>query len=141
MRRTFLTLGVIALAAAGAIVAATGASAAPAGQPARPTVAHGYYVALNGTADDGSWSPQSDAIVDPELGRCYDLGSLATGPAAWTESVNRTDQVALLSQRSCAERTADPSATHQSATHQSAPADQADSVTFAFRSVTFNYIP
>ncbi|GAA1846653.1 hypothetical protein GCM10009836_27830 [Pseudonocardia ailaonensis] len=133
MRRTFLALGVITLAAAGAIVAATGASAAPAGQPG---VAHGYYVALNGTADDGSWSPQSDAIVNPEMGRCYDLGSVVTGPAAWTESVNRTDQTAVLSQRTCAERTGGPAATHQSA-----PADHADSVTFAFRSVTFTHLP
>lgn len=138
MRRTFLALAVVVLAGAGAIGAASAASAATGAPAAAPGLAHGYYLALNGTADDGAWSPQSDTIVDPELGRCYDLSSLVTGPAAWTESVNRTDRVALLSRRPCAQRLADAAATHESA-----PADDsgADSARFAFRSVTFSAIP
>ena len=103
MRRTALALAVITLVATGGVAAATAASAAPTSDPA---VAHGYYLAQNGTGWDGSWSPQSDTLVDPKVGHCYDLTSLATGPGAdWTESVNRTDKVALLSTKTCAEPT------------------------------------
>jgi hypothetical protein len=151
MRRTALVIGVVALFAAGGIGAATAASASPTNDPtADPTVAHGYYLALNGTGADGSWSPQSDTLVDPLVGQCYDLGSLATGPSAeWTESVNRTDKVALLSERTCAERAASAEgATGRAAAELDRVArwTSPDSVSdgtsdFAFRSVTFSDVP
>ena len=152
MRRTALVLGVSALLALAGVGAATAASAqnTVAGPDAvdGPAVAHGYYLALNGTNDAGDWSPQSDTLVDPEVGRCYDLTSLATGPAAWTESVNRTDKVALLSQRSCAEKAAAPTtgvagAEASRATRWTSPDDVSGDAegTWAFRSVEFSSIP
>ncbi|MFR9804023.1 hypothetical protein ACL02T_17235 [Pseudonocardia sp. RS010] len=148
MRRTAVALGVVALVAAGGVAAATGASAAPTSDPA---VAHGYYLAQNGTAPDGTWSPQSDALVDPEVGHCYDLTSLATGPGtAWTESVNRTDKVALLSTRTCTQQ--EEAATENATGETAAAARRAarwtspDSVSpgsgeYTFRSVSFATVP
>ncbi len=147
MRRTALALAVVALVVTGGVAAATAASAAPTSDPA---VAHGYYLAQNGTAPDGAWSPQSDTLVDPQVGRCYDLTSLATGPGAdWTESVNRTDKVALLSTRTCAEQEAaaeNASGEAAAAAHQAARWTSPDSVSpgsgeYTFRSVSFANVP
>jgi hypothetical protein len=147
MRRTALALAVAALVATGGVAAATAASAAPTNDP---VVAHGYYLAQNGTAPDGSWSPQSDTLVDPEVGRCYDLTSLATGPGAeWSESVNRTDKVALLSANTCAQREEaayDGTGEAAPAAHQAARRTSPDSVSpgsgeYTFRSVSFATIP
>ena len=147
MRRTALALAVIALVVSGGVAAATAASASPTGDPA---VAHGYYLAQNGTASGGAWSPQSDTLVDPKVGYCYDLTSLATGPGAdWTESVNRTDKVALLSARTCAEQEAaaeNASGEAAAAAHQAARWTSPDSVSpgsgeYTFRSVSFANVP
>jgi len=135
MRRTAVTLGVAALLALAGIGAATAAGAAT---PREDGIARGYYLALNGTAEDGSWSPQSDSIVDPRLGQCYDVQSLATGPAAWTESLNRTDAVALLSQKPCSDLT-DGEADAGHAPRWTSP--DAVSGDFTFRSVRFAHLP
>jgi hypothetical protein len=132
MRRTVVTLG------AAALLALAGTGVAVAQTPdVPPTHAYGTYVAMNGTSDAGAWSPQSDAIVDPELGTCYDLTSYATGPAEWTESVNRTDAVALLSQKSCAELTEGEPDGH--APRWTKPHDNTSG--FTFRSVRFSNLP
>lgn len=134
MRRTAVTL------AAAAVLALAGAGVAVAQTPqAPPTHAYGTYVAMNGTSDSGEWSPQSDAIVDPELGTCYDLTSFATGPAEWTESVNRTDAVALLSQKSCAEITEGEPDGQAHAPRWTQP--HGNTSGFAFRSVRFSNLP
>ena len=134
MRRTAVTLGVAALLAFAGVGAA-----ATAGAETPDLQAHGYYLALNGTADSGAWSPQSDAIVDPQLGTCYDLTSPPTGPAAWTESVNRTDVVALLSQKSCAEITEGEPDSSGHAPRWTSPHSTSDA--FTFRSVRFANLP
>jgi hypothetical protein len=132
MRRTVVvTLGVAAL------LAVTGVGVASAADEPPATHAYGTYVAMNGTSDSGAWSPQSDAIVDPELGTCYDLTSYATGPAEWTESVNRTDAVALLSGKSCAELTEGEPEGH--APRWTKPHDNTSG--FTFRSVRFSNLP
>jgi hypothetical protein len=151
MRRTALVLGVVALLTAGGAGVASAASTSPAGDPG---VAHGYYLALNGTSDDGTWAPQSDTLVDPKVGQCYDVTSVTTGPAAWTESVNRTDKVALLSPKTCAQKAADQQAAEQAGTTGRAAAEEQhaarwttpDTVSsategFSFRSVSFSNIP
>jgi hypothetical protein len=147
MRRTAPAPAVLALVASGGVTAATAASAAPTSDPA---VAHGYYLAQNGTAWDGSWSPQSDTLIDPTVGHCYDLTSLATGPGAdWTESVNRTDKVALLSAKTCAEQEEDAedasgealSAAHQAARWTSPGSVSPGSGGYTFRSVSFANVP
>jgi hypothetical protein len=142
MRRTAVTLGVVALLAVAGLGAATAAGAATPDTTMEGSTAEGFYVALNGTSDEGAWAAQSDAIVDPQLGTCYDLQSLATGPAAWTESVNRTDTVALLSSKSCAEiaeqlTEGEPDAGH--APHWTSPQSVSGdgSGSFTFRSVRF----
>lgn len=137
MRRTVVTLVSTALLAlAGAGMGAVAMAETPGTPPAH---AYGTYVAMNGTSDEGAWSPQSDAIVDPELGTCYDLTSFATGPAEWTESVNRTDAVALLSGKSCAELTeGEPDAQHH-APRWTRPHENSSG--FTFRSVRFSNIP
>ncbi len=143
MRRTAVTLGVVALLAIAGLGAATAAGAATPGAP--DTTAEGFYVALNGTSDGGDWAAQSDAIVDPQLGTCYDLQSLATGPAAWTESVNRTDTVALLSAKSCAELAeqlteGEPDSAHAARWTSPHSVSGDDSGTFTFRSVSFAHV-
>ncbi|GAA4557951.1 hypothetical protein GCM10023175_63290 [Pseudonocardia xishanensis] len=126
-----------------ALLALTGAGVATAatGNAAQPPVTHaeGIYVAMNGTSEAGDWAPQSDAIVDPELGTCYDLTSFATGPAEWTESVNRTDAVALLSRKGCAELTEGEPDSAGHAPRWTSPHSVSDS--FVFRSVRFAHLP
>jgi len=137
MRRTAVTLGVAALLALAGVGAATTAMAATPDAP--PTHAKGIYVAMNGTSETGDWAPQSDAIVDPELGTCYELTSFSAGPAEWTESVNRTDAVALLSQKSCTELTEGEPDSAGHAPRWTGPHSVSDS--FAFRSVRFSNLP
>jgi hypothetical protein len=100
-----------------------------------PPPANGIAVALDGTGLDGEAVPVSQPLVDPPLATCFDLVTPDGRPAVWADFVNRTDRVAGVSTRSCA----DVSAGNVGQQRELPPGGS--SAGHAYRSVRFLSIP
>jgi hypothetical protein len=122
------------------VAAAVGLSTAGVAAAEPPPPAEGIAVALDGTTLDGEAVPVSQALVDPALATCFDLVAQDGRPAVWKDFVNRTDRVAGLSTRTCAEIAAGDLGRQQNL--QPGEADPtADAPGYAWRSATFLSIP
>lgn len=106
MRKSVIVLSVIATAVL-ATAGTAGAQPLPLPPPLppapAPAPAHGIAIALFGTTLDGVAVPVSQPLVDPALATCFDLMTPDGSPAEWGDFVNRTDRVAGVSTRSCAD--------------------------------------
>ncbi|ANY07425.1 hypothetical protein AFB00_15255 [Pseudonocardia sp. HH130630-07] len=113
------------------VAAATTAVLVPAvGVAAPPPPASGKAVALNGVTDDGERFAASRVLQDPALGVCYDLTTPDGRQASWSEFVNGTNRVALVSTGSCVARIEDRT-----------PLAAGERATRTVRSVRFSSIP
>ena len=94
MRRTVTVVLAVLTIAAGTVGTASVASA-------DPEVAHGTYLAQDGRTADGTRVAESAPVTDAALGICYDLLTPSGARATWTRTLNRTDRLAQVSERSC----------------------------------------
>ena len=95
MRRT------VTVALAVLVVAVGTAGVGTAVAEAAPEIAHGTYLAYDGTTADGARVDRAAPLTDAPLGTCFDLLTPDGHPATWAHTVNGTDRLAQLSEKAC----------------------------------------